>query len=260
MSGLTDKHIESILKRQTIGKFVPSELSARFKAIKSSQHQRNPLRQVGIRIGKIDGNVICSAIWSNMSYNPGRFGTNSPFIFNGRNNIYEFCKRPDKSMFGADATEILEQVRYYLVTFLRLNAAPNGAWRDVLYAPSGILNVGITDAGLTDKNYKMLAQLRNAINIVTKQNLDDFRKKRSPYRSQIIDIVNVRHSNDIHSGDNITTPNITAADNNIAEARYDDMIEAAEITLRNANYISSELYNQTFAEYQKLLRIKNFQY
>ena len=45
---------------------------------------------VTIKIGKINGDVICRALWREMSFNPGYFGTVSPFVFNGVNNIFMF--------------------------------------------------------------------------------------------------------------------------------------------------------------------------
>ena len=92
---INDMRIRNILRYDTskayFGSFTANDLSNAVGRIKASRNWTNPIDAVNIYIGHIDGDVICNALWHEMSYNPVRFGTVSPFMFHGKNSLYHFC-------------------------------------------------------------------------------------------------------------------------------------------------------------------------
>lgn len=216
-----------------------------------------PMGSHPVYIGKIDGNVICGALWRLMGYNPGRFGTDNPFMNNGRNNIFHFVRTYDS------ASGALAQVRAKLRDFLFANAHDNGQWNDVIQTNGcGFVNT-ILDDGHTGPMYKRLCMLRDAVQIITKQNVSDFRDKRGPYRSQIISAVRARHPNlfpDIVRPVKQSTPG-REPEYDSSMDRIDDMNDSLQITLDNREYISPEFYEQALADRDSLISniIDNYQ-
>ena len=92
MQSLDDKSVKIILKyninRPYFGKFTASGLAGAYAKLKTTAQWDTPVKFSSVPVGHIDGNIICNALWYEMSYNPARFGTVSPFLHNGKNNIF----------------------------------------------------------------------------------------------------------------------------------------------------------------------------
>ena len=184
MTKTEDKRIIDELKysarRKYIGEFSATALSDAASQLKRGRCYNKPLQSADVHIGKIDGDVICNALWREMSCNPVRFGDVSPFVFAGHNNIFKFCETYN----GNDS--VLQQIRDLLIDFMRLNRNPNTkSWRDVIYTSAGNVSVIIYDDGHFNHVYRMLADLRDCIKVIAGQNVADF-KAGNPYRDAII--------------------------------------------------------------------------
>lgn len=225
-----------------------------------------PIDSHPVYIGKINGDVICGALWRLMGYNPGRFGTDNPFMYNGRNNIFHFVRTYDVA-----GNSVFAQLRTQLRDFLAANAHDNGQWNDEIKTDGRGYVRTVLDDGHTGPMYKRLRMLRDAVQIITKQNVSDFKDKRGPYRAKIIDAVRTRHpdifqemkpslgqSQKIVSNENIT-PHVVAPvkqpDAGVLQ-ELDTIMEKmdnVQITLDNRANVSPELYEQARSEMSELM-------
>lgn len=273
MSKLTDKQIKNILKYDTgkayFGDFTARDLSDAVGRIKTSWQWDTPIEFVNIHIGHIDGNVICDALWHEMSYNPVRFGTVSPFLFNGKNSLYHFCNSSNNHALTPENMKIFSDIQYKLKCFMKLNAHPNGAWNDTIIGESLTIRL---ENGHTNPEYKMLAHLRDCIKIITTQNINDFNNKSQPYRAGIISAVHKRMAGGIpvspgsiliNADKNATSVSI-GKDNKIKnnesqsmlalkydyDAYADNVIESLRIIIENKAYYESSTYEQALRDYE----------
>ena len=149
-------------------------------------------------IGTLSVDEICDAIWNEMSYNSLRFGTKSPFEFNGKNSIEQFVNTP----IGADnkACEILSYINSCLTDFLRLAEEIDPSFKTTNKLKDNTVvitfssNFNQNDGKPVPNNaYIMLADLRNCISKIASQNIRDFKKK--SYQQHITNTVLARHAN-----------------------------------------------------------------
>lgn len=284
MSKLTDKQIENILKYNTgkayFGDFTARSLSNSVGRIKTSWQWDKPIEFININIGHIDGDVICNALWREMSYNPVRFGTVSPFRFKGKNSLYHFCNSSNNHALTPENMEIFSKIRYHLTCFMTLNAHPNGAWNDTIIGQ--ILTIRLEN-GHSNCEYKMLAHLRDCIKIITTQNINDFKDKTKQYRAGIISRINNLYYMDTQSPVKTNTeknnpvlfqPTIMHIDNSATsasminknnetsqsvsleydyDAHIDNQIESLKIILENKTYYDSSTYEQALKDYEYLI-------
>ncbi len=255
MSMDEDKKIKLVLKydtsRRYFAGFSPDALSAAYAKLKTTEVWNIPHLTASLHVGKIDGNVICNALWNEMSYNPVRFGTVSPFVFNNKNNIFAFCDRRGATHVNGDSSHVLAEIRHNLIAFMNINANSNGGWYDAVRTnATGYVSIAIID-GHSNNNYKILALLRNCITIIARQNVADFQKKRGPYRNAIIDVVRSRHPDLIRGTRTQGCPAyneepVVETDSSVEEEedRLDKMMENLQITLDNERYVSPEVYQQ----------------
>lgn len=209
-------------------------------------------RQASIQIGKIDGAVICGALWNLMEYNPVRFTTN-PFQYNGKNNIFKFAS--DNALpTNTETAEVIAKVRKKLREYLFINATQNGQWQDEIQTKDGYVFT-VLNGGYAGATYKKLCMLRDAVQIITQQNCADFDKKNGPYRDKIIQVVQNRNPQMfgiIPVASNDTQTVATFVDTDDEDAIYDKM-EHLQITLDNRNNVSSDLYEQARTEMASLM-------
>lgn len=260
-----DRHIQSIIKYNTsrayIGEFTANDLRDAYVRLRTSYETEFPLGFTDVRIGLINGNVICDALWNEMSYNPVRFGSSSPFLVDGRNNIYRFCQiRGDIN--SPDKTEsVLATMRFKLIHFLHWNSDRNGAWRDAMITNAGYVPVGMRADGHANSMYKRLANLRDSIKIIAYQNVADFKDIYGPYRAEIINMVKKRHPDGIRP---LRAPKVQpmAPVSPIAspaieydnEERVDKAMENLAITMDNQKYFSPDDYAQAVSDFEKLAK------
>ena len=268
MSKLTDKQIKNILKYDTgkayFGDFTARDLSDAVGRIKTSWQWDTPIEFVNIHIGHIDGNVICDALWHEMSYNPVRFGTVSPFLFNGKNSLYHFCNSSNNHALTPENMKIFSDIQYKLKCFMKLNAHPNGAWNDTIIGESLTIRL---ENGHTNPEYKMLAHLRDCIKIITTQNINDFTDETMPYRAGIISTLHNSEQNGKHGHStvkliNSNHPVASVSKINDDESKYsvaleydydvriDNLIESLKIIIENKTYYDRRTYEQALRDYE----------
>jgi len=255
MPQLTDVQIKEILRyntgRRYVGDFSPRDLHDAFGLIQKNRGWDNPVDSVDMSIKRIDGDMICNALWYEMSYNPVRFGIVSPFRFNGRNNIYRFCNTD-----VPDTESVIAKVRYKLIEYMNLNANASGQWNDVISAP---VSVEIVD-GHTNKTYKKLSALCQAVKLVAGQNVKDFKPKRSPYRAGIISAIMARHPDGVRPTktkiprteetlkNEIVNPEFVQDEEYIY--RLENTLDNLRITLDNPHSVSADQYQQALDDYE----------
>ena len=237
------------VKRPYFGKLTAEKLDAAYGLFKHTQDWDKPIVRAHLNIGHIDGVVICRALWNEMSYNPLRFGTKSPFLHNGVENIYHFCRNGVPEDFPA--YKIVERIRHKMIAFMMLNGrANNNQWRDNIDTYYGRITIRFVH-GHSDANYKLLSMLREMIRSVASQNLKDFGRK--AYRTEMIKVIMARHPNGVRDG---TLPMVSKPremlDAEMVEDRMDDAEDSARITAENCKYVPEEQYSQACADLNRI--------
>ena len=175
------------VNRMYFDHFVPAHLDAAYAQFEQTKDQRDPITHARVVVGQIDGVTICRALWTEMSYNPLRFGVTSPFTINGVESVSDFCNVNIQK--GMPAFETLKKVQYHMTEFLRLNYGS-----DKVRTRDGTVLVSRID-GHSDENYQVLSHLRKMIHAVATQNLKDLQIKK--YRTEMAKVIKARHPNGI---------------------------------------------------------------
>ena len=85
---LKQKQLSQIVRyntnREYFGIWTPGDLSDCFKIAKKSNSATT------LHVGKLTDDIICDTLWCEMSLNPTRFGTESPFKTDNKNSIIYF--------------------------------------------------------------------------------------------------------------------------------------------------------------------------
>lgn len=253
-----DRQIISVLKydvsRPYLGEFAFSDLySAQGSMRRSEYYDENGSRDMRVYVGRINGDVICGALWRLMEYNPRRYFSN-PFWYNGKMNIFRFVA--DTTLPADTITaNVVAGVRGKLRAYLFANGTPNGQWRDEIETQNGFVYTVLKD-GRTGPMYKKLCLLRDAIKIVSAQNCADFDAKRKPYREFIIKAVERLHPA-IFTQKTQSVPamhsRIDDTDDTFDMDRMYDQMDQLQIILDNQNSVSSELYEQAREDMDKLM-------
>lgn len=185
----TDTRIKEIIKydttRKYFGDWSPYQLNRCYPC----------LEPVSLQIGVLSVDKICDTLWNEMSYNPKRFGTQSPFKFHGKNSLYMFIAKD------------LDQKDHAFYTLSKIQAYLSKFWLSAMtYDKTFLTNQRFKNKYVIIKNipqqnpdskpvpgatYQMLGYLRNCIHIIASQNLKDFDRK--TYREQMIPVINARH-------------------------------------------------------------------
>ncbi len=252
MATLSNEQVRGIISYSTsipyFDKMTPAALHDAYGQIKTSSSWDKPKHSVTIRIGDIDGDVICNALWKEMSLNPVRFGMVSPFVFNGKNDIYRFCKT-NIADTSTPQGKLLGKIRHNLIAYMTLNKTANNSWRDhMLTMSGGTINIFLDADGSPNKQYKMLAKLNASVHAIASQNLKDFRLKR--FRHGIVAAVSARYPNGTRKGMTAQIAPVSVAPQPVSapvideECRLDEMAESAQITLDNAQYVSGAQFEQ----------------
>lgn len=253
-----DKQIISVLRyepsRPYLSSFKFSNLYTAQRVMRRNEYyDENGSRNMPVYIGKINGDVICGALWRLMEYNPVRFHTN-PFLYDGKMNIYRFAA--DITLpSDAVTANVIAGVRGKLREYLFANGTSNGQWRDEIETRNGFVYTVLND-GRTGLTYKKLCLLRDAIKIVTVQNCADFCAKREPYREFIIQAISRLHP-EFFAKNTQSAPVQNVSHDEIDDTpdtdRIYDKIERLQITLDNKNNVSPELYEQAREDMAKLM-------
>ena len=184
------------VNRAYIGELTGAELNGAFELFVRSQDWDRPIVSTTIHTGFIDGPMICRAVWNEMSYNPKRFGTVSPFLHNGRENICYFCDKRNELPKDTPGYDTVMQVRDKMIRFLNNNSRESGQWYTIVDSSKGNVVVRFV-SGCSDRKYKMLAALRDMIHIVASQNLKDLNL--AAYRKEMKPVIDARHPNGVRA-------------------------------------------------------------
>lgn len=176
--------LEYDASRKYFGDFTYNMLYEVYHMFKHSQKHDKPITAQRIKVGHIDGEVICRALLKQMSYNPKRFGTVSPFRHNGRENIFRFCDTELST--SAPGYDVLVEVQKLLRKFLFSNSKSNRQWFDEIRTGDGYLTISF-DNMYSDKNYKKLTMLRDALQKIINQNVADFNLPE--YRAEMVRVI-----------------------------------------------------------------------
>ena len=240
-------------RRAYIGKFTADDLDRAHGTLRRTQNLKNPINTTYVHVGHIDGNVICRALWNEMSYNPLRFGSVSPFLLGRQDAIYRFCDH--KVPENTPGFEILETIRHKLIDYMSAMPNADGGWNPDINDNEGWVSLGHYSA-----MYKKLTLLRKVMHIVATQNIQDFNRK--AYREEMLPVIANRHPRGIRSNAPITyiqkpiieTPQMT--DDEWNNDRLDDAIDNAQITLDNQQYVSPEQYEQALNDMVAMTNMK----
>ena len=182
-------HIKNIVKynvtRKYFGDWTPDELN-------NSYTCKNPTL---LRIGVLSVDDICDALWNEMSYNPVRFGTTSPFEFDGKNSLEKFIDTPiapDNKAF-----KTLTIIQFHLSRFWKLATKYDETFKNTQHFKSNCVTITTTistnpkSKPIPSMTYVMMANLRKSIKQIASQNTSDFGKK--TYQKQMVDVILARH-------------------------------------------------------------------
>ena len=243
--------------RAYFDKFTAAGLDAAFGLFRHTRDWDKPITQASVNVGKIDGVVICRALWYEMSYNPVRFGTVSPFLHKGKESIYRFCDSDIPQ--NAPGFKLLEKLHGEMIHFMTLNQNPNGGWNATVNTnDQGMVQIKLVD-GCADKNYEMLSSLRKMIHWIATQNLKDFDRK--SYRTEMLKVISERHPNGIRNNvtHNTYTPKPvqpTIIENTFEDAENERIeIETDKIWKASDRIVSVDEYKREEIEKNLTLQI-----
>jgi len=150
-------------------------------------------------IGDLTNDIICNALWYEMSYNPA-YGNISPFIYNDKNDIIHFDNTYKQKMSHQTKDFLRDEIvnlTWNISVFIE-QLKKTGLYDN--FIKTGELPKFIDISGgktLTynilclDKKHRILDSLNKAIKAIANQNCCDFRDSR--YKEQIEKIVMQRH-------------------------------------------------------------------
>jgi len=191
MSLTKEQRIKQIIKyntsRKYFGGWTPYDLNKSYVSTEP----------ISIYIGNLSTDIICDAIWNEMSYNPKRFGNSSPFMFDNKNSLTFFITKEISQ--DDKACHILSKIKSYLSNFYNMAIKYDDTFKTTNRFKKSYITITNTQPLPPDSkpqpcfNYKMLGCLRTCIHIIASQNIQDFNKK--SYREQIINTVINKHPN-----------------------------------------------------------------
>ena len=188
------KVLKYSIRRAYFGTMTAAELEWAYDMLRRSQTWDKPIEKMVVHVGHIDNADVCRALWQEMSYNPKRFGTKSPFMHKGKASLYRFCEKPVSQ--DVPGFKVLEKIRVELIDYMSIIPNPDGGWNANINDNRGLVNISLVD-GHADKNYEKLTQLRAIIRTIITQNLKDYEKK--SYRDEIVKAINENHPDGVRS-------------------------------------------------------------
>ncbi|MBQ6110220.1 MAG: hypothetical protein IJL05_02455 [Alphaproteobacteria bacterium] len=194
---LNQKQIQEIIKynpqRMYFGNWSETVLNAvQQEVLRNSKPQR-------LYIGDLTNDIICNALWYEMSYNPA-YGDISPFIYDNKNDIVHFDNTYKQKMAYQTKDFLRNEIvnlTWNISAFIE-NLKKTGFYDN--FIETGELPKFIDISGaktLTynivclDKKHRILDSLNKAIQSIANQNCCDFCDYR--YKEQIEKIVMRRH-------------------------------------------------------------------
>ena len=190
---LENKKIDSVRKiikynpyRRYVGIWSPNQIQLKFSEIRD-----NPFRPLfPVYIGGLSADMVCDAVWNEMSYNPLHFGTQSPFTKNDVASIQSFCKtyktnEPESDIMSKIATEL-----WFFLHFIN-KSNPEFIENGKIKGENILIQLDRDQK--PNSGYRALACLVHTMHAIATQNLRDYNKRE--FREQINTVVISRHPN-----------------------------------------------------------------
>lgn len=213
--------------RQYFGVWTPKQLHYAYKVNLVNE------QSVNLQTNKFSVDRICDALWTEMSYNPVRFGSTSPFMFNEQNSITQFCANYEEHEKNPNTADLFMELRKELTIFTSLFAKYDPNFQQKNISKKSTVNIKLQEYSLHSNNeYKMLACLVRCIHLICTQNLKDFDSSKQ-HRERMKKVIERRHPDFVRS---IKIPNF---------AKLEPLFHAEYgISLKMAN-VQSEIYKYT---------------
>lgn len=180
------------VSRKYFGQWTPYELNRSYWAsVKKND-------SVSLHIGLLSVDDICTALWTEMSYNPVRFGTKSPFKFQDKNSIEHFVNTKIDTG-DQEHNIVLAKIQNNLRKFLKIITRCEPSFSRKRFLSKTSLDINQTPSQnpmakpVPNWAYEMLDCLRDCIHAIASQNLADFHRK--SYQTEILEKVKSRHPN-----------------------------------------------------------------
>lgn len=166
------------------------------------------MNKIDFNVHELSPDIICNALWNEMSYNPVRFGTISPFKFGGRNSLQDFCKtKIDPNIKSA---KTLKKIQTNLKDFISITGKNHFQYSTITITlkrqtlPQNPFEKYEQPKPKTNVGYKMLAILVDCVHKIASQNLQDLDKK--TFFEPMYDVILSRHPNLIRTSNFIHKP------------------------------------------------------
>ena len=171
-------------KRMYFGNWTPETLDDIYFSTSTN------LKTDYIYIDDLTEDIICDVLWYEMSYNPARFGTTSPFKINGKNSLLYFLgtyrKYAPRNSDGFMPHEIMDFI-WHITDFVK-NLGKAKLYDSFIKTGKLPKRLNILCA---DANYRLLSSLRKAIHAITKQNYKDLQDPE--FQEQMFQVITKRH-------------------------------------------------------------------
>ena len=185
------EEIESVKKiikynpyREYVGAWSPKKIQLKFREIYD-----NPFRPLYyVHIGGLSTDMVCDAVWNEMSYNPLRFGLNNPFTTNDIASIKAFCAQYRKIENKTDTMSKIATELWFFLHFIK-KSNPEFVLNEKINGESILIRCN--GSKKPNDGYKALACLVHTIHLIASQNLQDYKIKK--FREQINDVTLSRH-------------------------------------------------------------------
>lgn len=218
-------------KRNYFASWSPAKLYDAYNAARNREEG-----YVEFHLGELSFDSICDTIYSEMSYNPVRFGKQSPFKNNGVNDINFFIS---KYSLSSDST--MRRIANELYVFLNMVHNNYQMFYITKKFKGDHIVISLED-GHSNSGYKMLSALAECIHIVANQNKEDF-KNSQRHRQLIAHIAKKRHQNLVRPNHYI---NLLELDKNIAQEHG----LTCEINNATQQIQSTQMYIDNMCEFE----------
>lgn len=181
-------------ERMYFGNWSESALNnAHDEAAKTKTPQR-------IYVGDLTNDIICNALWYEMSYNPERFGKTSPFVVKNQNSLVYFdttyktkMSHKTKDFLPDEIVNLTWNINVFLNNLKTVNLYNTFTTTGKLPKFFTIVAAKPVTNGILclDTEHRILHSLNEAIHAITKQNYLDLNNP--AYRDKIIQTAQQRH-------------------------------------------------------------------
>lgn len=177
--------------RMYFGNWTPRQIHEIYQNMKGSDFNRTEPLTTGI----ITEDDICDTLWNEMSYNPVRFGNTSPFLFNGKNSIKQFCKKYSSCNPEDKNLVFLQKLAFALNDFMFYMNAYEPTFSKTGRTQNPVMNIGLQqDALVSNLEYKVLSKLVACIHLICSQNSLDYTRSKK-HHIAMNEIIIKRHPN-----------------------------------------------------------------